>query len=62
MTEQRYQFIRKLNAELDELPNGAFVAAMEESGVSIEELSSFSAEFKRRHDSYIKPKHPPRRL
>jgi hypothetical protein len=62
MDELRYQFIRKLNAQLDELPDGAFLGVMEEHGVSVSELRRFAIEFERRHDSYIKPKHKRRKL
>lgn len=52
MTEARYQFIRQLNADLSDLPDGAFLGVMEELGVDVDELGKFSREFQRRNDNY----------
>ena len=56
LSDARYREIEDLCAELDDLPDGAFLGVLEECGVDVDELEAYSDEQARRENAQ-----PPKR-
>jgi len=48
MTEKRYWQVKAIVEQLDDVPDGAFVALCAEHGVSVEDLVAYADETERR--------------
>lgn len=48
MTKERYQYIRAMLETFEDLPDGAFLACMEEQGIDADDLLEYAKEQERR--------------
>jgi len=56
MSKPRFEKINKLNRRFDSFSDGAFIAAMQENGVYVDELADFAREQERREEKAEKEK------